>query len=364
MKPAVLHIDSEFSWRGGQRQATYLHEGLLKRGFRSTFFTPHSSELANYLMSNNLAVETLSMRGELDLLSAYRIAKYAKVNNYDLYHCHTSHSLTLGLLASYFYRLPVIGVRRVDFNISLRGLNRLKYLNKRLDALVCISKEIQNVVVRCGLPEEKTRVIRSGIDLNRFENSNPENIFGKLGSNGKIIIGTVAAIEGHKDYPTFLKAIQIITRKRSDIMFVALGDGSLSSEIKKMAIDMGIENSIKFLGHCSNVGDYLKAFDIFTLFSFKEGLGTSILDAMSVGLPIVATIAGGIPEAVVDGFNGLLVERRNPIELASAFEKLADNPKLRKEFSANSLKFVEEFSIDKTVEKNIKLYYELSRKES
>ena len=104
---------------------------------------------------------------------------------------------------------------------------------------------------------------------------------------------------------------------------------------------------------------YIDSFDIFVLSSHLEGLGTTILDAQAVGLPVVACKTGGIPEAVEDNINGLLVPTRNPEAMADAILDLARYKRKRLEFGKNAKETVKQFAIEKTVQNNIELYEQL-----
>ncbi|MDY0381980.1 MAG: glycosyltransferase family 4 protein, partial [Candidatus Cloacimonadaceae bacterium] len=107
------------------------------------------------------------------------------------------------------------------------------------------------------------------------------------------------------------------------------------------------------------VGGFLKAFDFFVLASKKDGLGTSVLDAMSVGLPIIGTKAGGIPEMIESGISGLLVEKRNPEALAEAMLMLAEDPDLRKRLGEGGLSRGKHFSKERMTQMNLELYKKL-----
>lgn len=98
---------------------------------------------------------------------------------------------------------------------------------------------------------------------------------------------------------------------------------------------------------------------MFVLASKKEGLGTSLIDAMAVGLPIVSTNTGGIPELIKNGENGILVDPQNPTQLANAIIDLINNSDKRNKLSENSLRYANEFSIETTINKNISLYKSL-----
>ncbi len=358
MKTKVIHIDTETAWRGGQQQAIYLYEGMLKRGCDTIFVTKNGSATANYCQKNNLPCVELPMLGEIDLYSAWRISRLAKKDGYNVLHCHSGHSITLGLLAGFFNeKVKIVATRRVVFSIGKGFLHKAKYNSSRLEKIICISNAVKDVLESAGINPAKLDVITDGIDITKFVDSSRARVIDELNPmRNKLIIGTVAALEKDKDYFTLLESARQVLEQRKDILFVALGSGSLEEKLIEKTKQLGIADNFYFVGHKKNVGDYLKAFDIFVFASRNEGLGTSILDAESVGLPVVACRVGGVPEAVLDGENAILVERKNPRELAEALLELIDNPEKRKEFGSCSLEFVKKFDIKQTVEDNIELY--------
>ncbi len=359
----VIHVDVEDGWRGGQRQAFNLFESELKMGMKPHFFCKINTELHKVLSLNNYPHSALNYKGELDFLSANKISKFAKRNNNNIINCHSSHSLSLGILSKFFYSKPkLIGVRRVDFKISENFLSKWKYNTNKLDIIVCVSDAIKNIMKPIIKNPAKLTTIHSGINLNRFKDSIPSNVISEFNLQNKIIVGTVAAFAEHKDYPTFLKTIKKVTEKRNDIIFIAVGDGKLLNDMKILSKKLNIEKNIIFTEFRNDIGDFLKAFNTFILSSKEEGLGTSILDAMSVGLPIVATKAGGIPEIVKDRINGILCDIGDEQSLAEAILELAKNEQLRKTYGDNSKEFVKEFSIEVTTEKYLDLYKQLLSK--
>lgn len=358
--PKIIHIDTEMTWRGGQRQATYLHEGLLDKGFDTIFFTKENSSVSKYLKKQNKQVEELPFTNEFDIISAYKLAEFAKKGNYNIAVCHNAHSVTTALLAKIFYRnLKIIVIRRVDFKINNGIISKYKYHNNLIDRIVPISDAICNNLMNTNIRIAKITTIKSGIDLNRFNMNNPEELKKKINPQNKIVIGTISAIDKAKDFPTLINAISELTKMLKNVLFVVVGDGDEADNIKKLAKDKNVIEYIHFAGFQENIGDYLKMFDIFTLFSRAEGLGTSILDAMSVGLPIVATNAGGIPEVVTHNYNGLLVEAGNYKELADAYLELINNKNSRIELGKNSLQKVRDFDINDNINEYIKLFEEL-----
>lgn len=363
-KIAVVHIDSERGWRGGQQQAVYLFEHLLKRNIKTHFICRKNSELASYCKNQKLPFTELPLQNELDLFSAFRIARFCKNNNYNILHLHSAHALSIGLLAKLFKRdLKTIAVRRVDFHIKKNFLSQLKYKNSLLNKLVCISRAIKNVALEDGIDQSKLKVIHSGIKTDKFKDTTSDsNYKEKFGiPQDSILIGTVAALVDHKDYPTLLRAAKIVTEKEKNIYFCAAGSGDMEAELKQLHKDLELGVKFKFLGFRNDIGKFLKSLDIFVLASKMEGLGTSLLDAMAVGLPVIGTRAGGIPEAIKNGKNGLLVQPQNPTALAEKIIELSKDKNLRQRLGENGKTMVQEFSITKTVERNISLYNKLIR---
>lgn len=361
-QPAVLHVDPEMQWRGGQQQALYLHLGMLSRGYKSGFICNPDSELESRLGQRKASYHCIRHRFEADLYAGYQLANYAKTQVYDILHLHSSHALGWGLLAKLFYpSVKLVASRRVDFHIGKNIFSRWKYIGPQVNALVAISENIRDVMLQDGVPKDKIRLIYSGVDIHKFDLVLPDPKYRQHWQipEEAIIVGTVAAFVAHKDYRNYFGAAAIALKSNPRLHFVAVGDGVQMQAMKELAKELGIAGKISFTGFQNSVGGHLKAFDIFVIASKKEGLGTSVLDAMSVGLPVIGTRAGGIAEMIEDGISGLLVEARNSEALATAILKLAANEDLRKHLAPNAIRRVQDFSKEHMVEANIRLYQEL-----
>lgn len=357
----VLHIDAEMGWRGGQQQAVYLHEGLCKAGVYSDFVCRKDSALRQRLESAQLPHKEFAYMGEIDFIAPMRLARYASQNRINIIHAHSSHAHSWALGAKFFYpSLKIVAARRVDFPIRKNFLSRCKYYSSRLDAIVAISRNIHDVLIADGIPRDKVHLIHSGVDLQRFAESETAENFRSIWGipEDSLIVGTVAAFVGHKDYPNFLHAAALAQKKNPSLHFIAVGSGPKLDEMKQLSCDLQL-SGITFTGDTAELGSVLKAFDIFVLASKKEGLGTSVLDAMGLGLPVIGTKAGGIPEMIEDLDSGILVEKSKPEALADAILRLADDPDLRSKLGKAARERVRLFSKDKMIQKNIELYQKL-----
>ena len=358
-KIIVVHIDTDLGWRGGQQQAFYLHTELLNRNIKSHFICKKNSMFEKKFLEKNIFFRSYSFFGKLDIISALKVASYCKKINANIIHAHSSRALSTALLIKHIYpKAKLVASRRVDFKIGANVFSKGKYLSKKLDKIICISENIKKVMLACGISEEKLEVAVSGVDTDKYKNIIVELDFKQKNNlpENKIIIGTVAALADHKDYPTLMKAAKIILGKRKDVFFCSLGDGRLKEDLLKLSESLGIDENFKFYGHRDDVGKFLKIFDIFVLSSKMEGLGTSIIYAMALGLPIVASNAGGIPEIIKHEKNGLLFEKQNAEMLAEEIMRLLNDNDLRKRLSRQALIDSENFSFKKMTDENLRIY--------
>ncbi|GAB4131555.1 MAG: glycosyltransferase [Ignavibacteriales bacterium] len=361
-KVRVLHIDIDKNWRGGQRQALYLHEYLLSKNYLSIMVCSENSIMEKRCKEQLLRYESINYRNELDLISAVKIGKIVKANKINIIIAHSSHALSLGLLVKLLQRsVKLIAVRRVDFKIQNNILSKWKYKTDYLNKIVCVSNYIKSVMTIAKKIEEKLMTIRDCIDVKRINDSQfDETLKKKLNiQSSEIIIGTVAAFVGHKDYPTFIKAASIVVEKYPNTIFVCVGEGKLKNDMIELSKELNVYEKFRFVGFTDDVISYLKIFDIFVLSSKREGLGSSILDAQAVGLPIIASRTGGIPELIVDGTTGLLVEPKNPKKLSEAILRLIFNKEGRNFLAKNAKENVNEYDIGNYGKNYLELFAEL-----
>lgn len=355
-KVMIFHLDTETEWRGGQQQAIYLIEGLIKRKIDVVLVCRQDSKLFEYCQKNDIPSEVLPLRSEYDVFSALSLKKLIIKYDAKLLHCHNSHALGLGILTKFFIDIPLFASRRVDFPLKNNIFSRYKYNSKKLDKLICISDNIRRIVKKSNIPDHKLITIRSAIDITKAQKvGDKKNVIAEL-PKGEFIIGTVAALTGHKDYPTLIRAAELVLKKKTQVKFIAIGDGKLAKDLKEIIEEKKLEDKFLLLGYKNNVYDYLKRFDIFVMASKLEGLGTSVLDALACGKAIVATNAGGIPEMIVDQVNGLLVPKQNPHELASKIIQLIDDSQLRNKLSKEAQESAKLFDINQLVVQHIALY--------
>jgi glycosyltransferase involved in cell wall biosynthesis len=355
----ILHINASKEWRGGENQVLNLAIGLKKAKVPQIIMAQPNSPLAERARNAGIEVVEFLMRSEFDWKAIKKIRELVEIHNVHIVHTHTSHAHSLAFFAKKKKdKWKLIVARRVDFRINKSRFSLWKFQSKLIDMVVGVSRYIQKNLIADGMNPTKTLTIHSGIDTNKFKKlASRDTLLKELGIDKKtLVIGIVAALVDHKDFPTFINSIAKINSSQT-FKAIVLGEGSLKSKLLSQVEELGIQDRIQFLGFRDDVNDFYGLFDIFCLSSKEEGLGTSILDAMAAGLPVVATRAGGIPEMVVDGKGGYLSEIGDSESLAQNFTYLLQNDSLRKKMGAFNQVRVEKFSYENTVKKTIQLYY-------
>jgi L-malate glycosyltransferase len=192
-----------------------------------------------------------------------------------------------------------------------------------------VSEAIAAVFRKDRLPPEWVRVVHEGVP-DRPPQPGGRDALRELGiPDGAPVVGNVAALTGHKDHATLLAAAARVATRAPDARFVIVGDGELREELEALSRRLGLERRCLFAGFRADLDRLIPAFTVFCLSSHMEGLGTSLLDAMAFGVPVVATAAGGIPEVVADGITGRVVPPRDADALAAALVDALDSPARR-----------------------------------
>ncbi|MDD5259918.1 MAG: glycosyltransferase family 4 protein [bacterium] len=358
----IMHLDSALSWRGGQQQVLNLVQGLQQRNIISFIACPPKSILFNEALSRVISVFPLHIFGEWDILAVRRLRQMIRNLKVNILHCHDSHAHTIGFLATLgMDNCKLIVTRRVDFSIGNNLINKFKYKNS-VDRFIAVSNGVKKVLELGGIDRARITVVHDGIEINNFLcRDKATNLYREFGLDpAKPVIGNIAALAPHKDQRTLLQAAKIVLEQIPEAQFLVVGTGALEEELKQLAADLEIQERVKFTGFRSDVPQILTILNIFAVSSHLEGLGSSTLEAMAAGLPIVATRTGGIPEIVENSINGILVPPRDSAALAKGIIELLRDNKRREKMGNASLQMVKNFSVDKMVEGNVAVYSQVT----
>ena len=354
-----LHIDTARTWRGGQNQVLVTVMGLRALGHRATLVAHPGGELRQRV-EEGLDLIPLAPTTEMDLGAAWRLSRLIKRLQPDIVHAHDPHGVAMAALAlsmsTQLAKPPLVAARRVDFHLRGSSLSRWKY--RQVDCFICVSEAIRRMLIADGVPEARTVVVNEGIDLERVDAAPPAKLHEELWlPHHAPIVGNVAALVPHKGQRHLVEAAALVIRQVPDARFVIAGEGELRQSLERQIRDRHLDKHVTLLGFRPDVLSLHKAFDVFVMSSVTEGLGTSLLDAMACGRPVVATSAGGIPEVVEDGRTGFLVSPRDHEAMAAAIVRLLNDPALRRQMGeAGLLSVRDRFSVERMVLDTLRVY--------
>lgn len=297
--------------------------------------------------------------------SLIRVIKLEKV---DIVHLNDIICIQ-GAIAALFTRKPVVwhllGTLYTSFFIKLMR----PFIKFSVDEIVNVSKATRDYYLKDLFIKE--RIIYEPVNLEKFNpNLIPDEKIEKLKKDlgirdEEITIGAVGNLTWVKGYENLIEAIAIVSKKYKNIKLLIAGkilDTQIEyfKRLKKLASSFGLNKKINFLGWRTDTPEILSLMDIFVLPSKMEGTPISILEAMSMSIPVIACDVGGVHEQIIDGETGILVSPNEPSEIALAILNLLESSKKRKEMGDKAREFArKKFSIGSCVRAHKKLYREV-----
>ncbi len=308
-----------------------------------------------------------------DIKAFWQLYSVIKKEKFDILHTHTSKAGILGRWAGKLAGVKII-IHTPHGHVFYGYFGRIKtglfITLERITA--CITDRIITLTEKGKLEhiayriagEDKFIPIYSGIDVQRFRDFSvdiaKEKV--KLGINFDCqVIGTVTRLDPIKGNRYLIAAFKEITVEFPNVKLVIIGNGSELQQLKLQSEQLGIKGDIIFLGTCEDIRPLVSIFDLFVLASLNEGMGRVLLEAQALGVPVVATNVGGIPEVVKDGSTGILVAAGDSALLAQAIIRMLRDKGLRQVMGKQAKSWVDEkFSVDTMVAKIASLYDQLS----
>ena len=232
-----------------------------------------------------------------------------------------------------------------------------KFYNFFVSHFISVSKDLESWLIETvSIPTQKITQIYNGVNTQRFSIKNRKN------QSKNIVIGTVGRLQAEKDQATLIKAFELLKKENTEkeINLHIIGDGPDREKLDVLVNKMDMTHAVIFHGKCDNIPVLMTELDVFVLPSLGEGISNTILEAMSCGLPVVATNVGGNPELVTENISGYLVPSNNPNEMAKAIQQYIDQPELLAKHGQAARERIEnEFSMKAMVDNYVKVYDEL-----
>ncbi len=321
----VLHIINGEHYAGAERVQDLLALRLPDCGFEVGFACVKLDRFAALRQSQQAALFNVSMRGRLDLRPARRLAELIRQRQYALVHTHTPRAALVGHWAATWAGVPV--VHHLHSPTAADSTRRLRdWLNaaserfsvSRAAAVIAVSRSLARYARRIGIRADRICVVPNGVPkAESFRRRSPANAW---------TLGCVALFRPRKGLEVLFHALAELHGRGCPARLRAIGpfeSPEYQRHVKALAERLGIARHIDWTGFSSDIEQELQRLDVLLLPSlFGEGLPMVMLEAMASGVPVIATRVEGVPEALRDGLDGLLVPPGDAPALAAAIERL------------------------------------------
>ncbi|MHB8422761.1 MAG: glycosyltransferase [Leptospirales bacterium] len=284
------------------------------------------------------------------LVGVFKIFLYIRKHRIKIVHSFQPNANILGTLVANLSRIPVIVSRRSLGDLGTLGTPRLEWFQRNItnplaDRFLANSKAVlSSAVLRERIPVERFSLIYNGLDTKTFAPPVDRAPFRKaLGfSSDDFVFGVVAGLRQIKGVDVVIKGFSEISNRFQHAKLLIVGDGPERDQLKQLSTDSGLSDKILFLGSQRNMETIYPVMDVFVLCSHTEGFSNAILEAMGMGLPVIASRVGGNIEMVSEGENGFLVTPNVPRELGERMEFFLENRKSAFVMGKNSRVWIEQ----------------------
>ena len=334
--PKILYVSTSTTL-GGAEKTLYTLATLLdpkKHQVVGVVSLKPEGIYAERLSRKGVKVETLGLTSAPRPSDAKRLAALIRREKPDLVHAILYQAIQLCRMAKPLAGLPFKLVSSPRVNYRSRSWWTLlvdRWLKERDDLLIAECEASRRFLLKkLGYAPAKVVTIRNGIDLESLhaseENRRKKRL--ELGlDDSHILVGATGRLDKQKGFSTLVEAMAKL--RGSPVRCVILGEGPERKSLEALIKKRRLEGDVRLLGEQKDASAWLSAFDLYCLPSLWEGLPNSLLEAMGLGLPVVASAVDGVPEAVLDGSDGMLVPPEKPLALAAVLRKLLDDPARR-----------------------------------
>jgi glycosyltransferase involved in cell wall biosynthesis len=336
--PGYVFYAPGYGFGGLEMQMVKRANDAIRYGKRALVLCFRDSRISGYANELNVPVEIIDHSYfYLNIFAAFELVN--TINNNSINYCvfGSTKLLSIGVLAKSILRIFYKkNVRIVLFQQMQSGIKKKdpihNWLYRNLDSATVLTNDMkQSLITNTIMEESKVSIIPIGIDVGTFEvernNKTKNRQFFGLGEE-KYIIGYVARFDESKDQLTALKAFKMSDIPDSILILAGSVDKVKEDYYKKcisLIEELDLSGKVKIIPFTKEVPKLMSCFDLFIMPSRSETFGLVIIEAMSAGVPVIATNSGGVPEIIITGVNGLLFEPRDASKLADFIRQLYKN---------------------------------------
>ncbi len=357
----VLHVHKLTGISGSEGHLLVLLPALRAAGIDARFLgldVPGSDAPRFNARLDELGVPHASVRCGPDVSPrlARDVIRAVRAERPDLVHTHLVHADVYGAIAARVTGIPRVSTRHNDDRYLLGPFRHVdRAFARGASRLIAISDAVSDFLIAAGHDRRKLVTIRYGLDELPSTASSPTPEEAGIPSDAPLALAVGRLIE-QKDHATLLRAFAVVRREHPEARLAILGAGPLEGATRALATELGLEEAITLPGR-TEIRDWLTRADVFVHTSRWEGFGIVLLEAMLASLPVVATRVSAVPEIVVDGVTGELVEAGDVEGVARALgELLGDATRAAEIGAAGRERAVAEFSVEQMTERTIAVY--------
>ena len=352
----ILFVDLETEWRGGQNQALLLLRALNARGDTAELVTVKGSALGKRALARRVKVHSVPRYGTR-ASAALKIFNLTRNHAFDVVHANEAHAVTAAWLGGAHRQSAFVISRRVGYPLGKSRLALDRY--RAATRIVAISQWVVERLVESGAPKEKIAVVYEGVEMPPSTTSaTRQRARRRLRiPDDTILLGSVGVLSPDKGHELLIRAMAQLRTEFPESRLLLAGDGPSRMQLETVAKELGVAEKVIFAGFVTNIDSVYQALDVFLFPSSFEGLGTSLLAAMSYEVPSVAFQCCAFGEIIENEKSGLLVEQGNVDEIVSAVTRLwRDKEFARSIGQAGRARIGEKFSSTRMVEEMTRVY--------
>ncbi|KAB8029935.1 glycosyltransferase family 4 protein [Fluviispira multicolorata] len=381
-QPHVLHVNTSHAWGGLELYTINLLKKMHETGQKPAIYCIEGSKIACEAEKHGIKVFYAYKQARISIKDILNIKKIIKKNKFQIIHTHTRQDVWLVSLTLIFIK----NVKQI-FSLYMSAPSKKSFIHRLIYSKVSAitsSSEILNENIKENYPikPEQIHLLRYGRELNSYvkDPHKAENLRKEWNTHkDDIVIATMCRIDPAKGVREIAEAILLLKPEiKNKIKLWIMGEPTLlktsndgkpiyeqkayelNNWLKNFITLSEVENRIQLIPFQANIIPFLNAMDIFILGTYEETYSLSVIDAMSMGLPVIGTHSGGTPEQVKHNHRGILIKPKDPQEIANAITTYLENPKLICEHGENAKKWVyNEHSWENKLTKLNKLYEDI-----
>jgi glycosyltransferase involved in cell wall biosynthesis len=360
----VLHIISSGGMYGAEAVILNLSRSLNESSHSSVLGVFANAPNPNLQLHQNALKEGIESNlipcgGQIDRTVTTHIRELVARTGADVVHAHGYKADVYVYFALRGTRVPFVSTchnwLKDNPLVSFYGMVD-RFVLRSYAGVIAVSDEVKARLLKAGVNREKIHLIRNGIDLRPFTGATP-SLRGQSDQDGVSTVGWVGRLSREKGADIFLRAAARVLAECPGTRFIVVGDGPDLAMLKALSAEIGINDSVSFVGRREDMPAVYASLDVMVSSSRQEGLPMAILEGMASGLPLVAMAVGDVPSLVLERHTGILVPSENVELLAAGMIELVRNYALREQFSAAARDRIQkEFSAERMAKEYLRVY--------